>query len=331
MPRTTCTASLDGDALGSGNHKTMAPQIVAGSASRPLAELVAAEGGGELAPSSLERFPDGELCPNVGDLRGEDVYVIQSTGPPVSENLTELLLLLDACRRTGARRITAVVPYFGYARQDRRSHAGEAIGARVATEAIAAAGADRLVVIDPHTPNLEAMCPIPVEMLTAVPAIAHALGFLAAPAQVIVAPDLGAIKLAERFAALLGLPIAIVRKVRTSGAVVRAEKLVGEVARRNTFIVDDMISTGATIEATAGLLLENHAEPHPVVATVHGLFVGQAMERLDRLQPAALLTTDTVVHAPGSALHLCSVARLLADAIDRLHREVSLDELGPFA
>jgi ribose-phosphate pyrophosphokinase len=270
MPRETCTVSLDGDALGSGNAKTMAPQIVAGSASRTLAELVAAERGGELAPSSLERFPDGEFCPNVGDLRGEDVYVIQSTGPPVSENLTELLLLLDACRRTGARRITAVVPYFGYARQDRRSRAGEAIGARMATEVIAAAGADRLVVIDPHTPDLEAMCPIPVEMLTAVPAVAHALGLLAGAAQVVVAPDRGAIKLAERFAALLGLPIAIVRKVRTSGAVVRDEELIGEVARRNRLIVDDMISTGATIEATAGLLLESHAEPHPVVATSMG-------------------------------------------------------------
>ena len=309
----------------------MAPQIVAGSANRALAELVAAERGGELVPSSLERFPDGELCPNVGDLRGADVYVIQSTGPPVSENLTELLLLLDACRRTGARRITAVVPYFGYARQDRRSRAGEAVGARVATDVIAAAGADRLVVIDPHPPDLEAMCPIPVETLTAVPAVAHALGLLAGAAQVVVAPDLGAVKLAERFAALLGLPVAIVRKVRTSGVVVRAEELVGEVARRNTLIVDDMISTGATIEAAAGLLLDSHAEPHPVVATIHGLFVGPAMERLHRLQPTALLTTDTVVRAPGSALHLCSVARLLAEAIDRLHREVSLAELGLFA
>jgi ribose-phosphate pyrophosphokinase len=292
---------------------------------------VVAERGDELAPSSLERFPDGELCPNVGDLRGEDVYVIQSTGPPVSENLTELLLLLDACRRSGARRITAVVPYFGYARQDRRSRAGEAVGARVATDVIAAAGADRLVVIDPHTPDLEAMSSIPLETLTAVPAVAHAVGFLAGATQVVVAPDLGAAKLAERFAALLGLPVAIVRKVRTSGSLVHAEELVGEVARRNTLIVDDMISTGATIEAAAGLLLDSHAEPHPVVVTIHGLFVGPAMERLDRLQPAALLTTDTVIHAPGSALHFCSVAHLLAEAIDRLHREVPLEGLGLFA
>src|ERR1019366_4389944 len=114
----------------------MAPRIVAGSANETLADMVATALAGELVSSALERFPDGELCPNVGDLRGEDVYVIQSTGPPVSENLTELLLLLDACRRTGARRITAVVPYFGYARQDRRSRAGEAVGARVATDVI---------------------------------------------------------------------------------------------------------------------------------------------------------------------------------------------------
>ena len=308
----------------------MAPRVLGGSASRTLAEMVVADRGGELAPCTLERFPDGELCPNVGDLRGEDVYVIQSTGPPVSENLTELLLLLDACRRTGARRITAVVPYFAYARQDRRSRAGESVGARVAMQVIAAAGADRLVVIDPHSPNLEAMCPIPVEILTAVPAIAQALVPLIGATQVVVAPDLGAVKLAERFATKMGVPVAIVRKVRTSGAAVHADELIGDVIGLNTLIVDDMISTGATIEVAIGLLAAHNAVPHPVVAAVHGLFVDRAFERLHRLEPAALLTTDTVAQASTLDIHVCSVAGLLATAIDRLHREVSLDDLGLF-
>lgn len=308
----------------------MTPRIVAGSANRALAEMVVADRAGELVSTLLERFPDSEVCPNVGDLRGEDVYVIQPTGPPVSENLLELLLLLDACRRSGARRVTAVVPYFGYARQDRRSRPGEPVAARVATEVIATAGADRLVVIDPHTPGLEAMCPIPVEMLTAVPSVAHALGPIARAAQVVVAPDLGAVKLAEQFAALMGLPVAVVRKVRTSGEVVRAVELVGEVEGRQTLIVDDMISTGATIEAAASLLAEHHAAPHPLVAAIHGLFVGPARERLERLQLATMLTTDTVAATPGSVHNICSVATLLAEAIDRMHREESLDHLGLF-
>src|SRR5271157_1852242 len=152
----------------------MGLRIVPGTANPLLAAAVARTLRTELVTCELDRFPDGELRPVVDHLRGDDVYVIQPTGPPVSDHLVELLLLLDACRRGGAGRITAVLPYFGYARQDRRSQAGEAVGARVVADALAASGAQRLVVVDPHTAALEAMCGIPVEMLTAVPALAGA-------------------------------------------------------------------------------------------------------------------------------------------------------------
>ena len=308
----------------------MALRIVAGTANPVLAAAVAAGLGGQSVLTELEQFPDGELRPVVGAVRGDDVYVIQPTSPPVSEHLVELLLLLDACRRAGAFRVTAVVPYFGYARQDRRSRPGEAIGARVAAEAIAAAGADRLVVVNPHTSGFEAMCSISVETVNAMPLLAAASGVPTVHDQVVVAPDLGAVKLAERVAAQLRLPVAVVRKVRLSGSSVRADELVGEVEGRDAIVIDDMIATGATIAAAARLLVAHGAAPHPVVAATHGLFVGPAIDRMQLLEPKRLLVTDTVSPPNTSAVEVCSIAPILTDAIGRLHREECLDDLGLF-
>ena len=256
-------------------------------------------------------------------------YVIQPTGPPVSDHLVELLLLLDACRRGGAGRITAVLPYFGYARQDRRSQAGEAVGARVVADALAASGAQRLVVVDPHTAALEAMCGIPVEMLTAVPALAGALAPLVPGDAVVVAPDLGAVKLAEHYASLLHRPVAVVRKTRMTGATVRAEEIAGDVAGRPAVVVDDMISTGATIEAAVRVLLAHGAAPAIVVAATHGLLVAGAAGRLGRLPVQCTVTTDSLPrgHPPALPLQVESIAPLLADAISRLHHEQPLGDL----
>ena len=284
----------------------------------------------ELVACELERFPDGELRPVVDHVRGADVYVVQPTGPPVSDHLIELFLLLDACRRGGAERITAVVPYFGYARQDRRGRAGEAVGARVIADALAGSGARRLIVVDPHSAALEAMCGIPVEMLTAVPALAGVLAPMVAGDAVVVAPDLGAAKLAEHYASLLRRPVAVVRKTRVSGVAVRSEEIAGDVADRPAVIVDDMISTGATIEAAAGVLLAHGGAPDVVVAATHGLLVGTAAGRLGRLPVRCVLTTDSVARdqgVPVPALRVESVAPLLADAIGRLHHNQPLGDL----
>ena len=307
----------------------MAPRIVAGTANRALAEAVAAGLGEEPVRTEIDQFPDGELCPVVGAVRGDDVYVVQPTSPPVNEHVMELLLLLDACRRAGAVRVTAVVPYFGYARQDRRNRPGEPVGARVVVDMIAAAGGDRLVVVDPHTSGFEAMSSIPVETLTATTVLADALRSPTPHSQVVVAPDLGAVKLAERFAAQLRLPAAVVRKVRLSGSRVRADELAGDVDGCEAIIVDDMISTGATIVAATGLVVARGAVSQVVVAT-HGLFVGPAVERLGNLGPRRLLVTDTVSAQVGSATEVCSIAPLLTEAIGRLHREERLDDLGLF-
>lgn len=306
----------------------MPPRIVSGTADRALAEAVATALGTQPVPGELERFPDGELRPVVNHVRGEDVYVVQPTGPPVNEHVIELLLLLDACRRSGAERVTAVLPYFGYARQDRRSRAGEAVGARVVADALASAGAQRLVALDPHTVALESMCGMPVEMLTAVPVLAGALASACADGTVVVAPDLGAVKLAEHFAALLRRPVAVVRKTRVTGTTVRAERLVGDVDGRPTVIVDDMISTGGTIEAAVRVLLAHGAAPEICVAAVHGLLVGGATDRFSALPVRRVLVTDSVARGGTTPpVEVRSVAPLLADAIGRLHRNASLDDL----
>lgn len=305
----------------------MVMRVVAGTANASLAADVAACAGTELSPCDVERFPDGELRPRVAEMRGADVYVVQPTGPPVHEHLVELLLLLDACRRAGADRVTAVVPYFAYARQDRRGRAGEAVGARVVADALAAMGAHRLVVVDPHTAALEAMCAMPVEMLTAVPVLAAALRPMIADSAVVVAPDLGAVKLAQRYASLLRRPVAVVRKVRTSGETVEAHELVGDISGRPTVIVDDMISTGATIAAAMDLIVARGGVEDVIVVATHGLLVGGAIDRMATRGLRRLLVTDTVITPEASPVEVCSVAGLLGDTIGRLHRNEPLDDL----
>jgi ribose-phosphate pyrophosphokinase len=304
-------------------------RIASGTATRDLATTVSSALGAGPVMGEVEGFPDGELRPVVSGVRGDDVFVVQSTGPPVNDRFVELLLLIDACRRAGAGRVTAVVPYFGYARQDRRSRGGQSIGARVTAAAIVAAGADRLVAIDPHSAAFEAMFAIPVEALTAVSAIADTLFPGVTPDTVVVAPDLGAVKLAERYASLLGLPVVIVRKTRVSGTTVRAEGLVGDVDGRPAIVVDDMISTGATIEAAVQLLLDNGASQDVSVAATHGLFVGDAVDRLGRLPLGRLVVTDSLggTQSLGLPVEVTSIAMMLATAIDRLHRDQSVDEL----
>ncbi|GIH64838.1 ribose-phosphate diphosphokinase [Microbispora siamensis] len=311
----------------------MTLRIVAGTANRPLAAAVAAALDQEPSVPVVERFPDGESRPVVTGVRGADVYLIQPTGPPVNEHVMEALLLADACRRGGAARLTAVVPYVGYARQERRRREGEAIGLRVVVAALASAGVERLIAVDPHTAALEAVCPMPVETLTAAPALARAAGRAVPEEAVVVAPDLGAVTLARHYARLLERPVALVRKKRLTGADVRAEQVFGDVTGRPALVVDDMISTGATIEATAEALLAQGAAPPFAVAATHGLFAGDARERLRRTEIRGLIrglvVTDTLPQDEAAlpSLEVCPVAPLLAGAIGRLHRDEGMDDL----
>ena len=306
--------------------------LLAGSANEKLARRVASVLGVELANRVSECFPDGERRIEIEEsVRGADVYVLQPTGPPVADTLLELLLLADACRRAGAARLTAVVSYFGFARQDRRARGREPIAARLAADLMATAGFDRIVALDLHDPALEGFMPIPIEHLTATHLLAEAAKPVVPEHAVVVGPDLGATKLAERFATLWGKPVAVVHKLRTSGETVRAMRVIGDVKGRAPVIVDDMISTAGTVVACAEALREaGCAKPLLVVAT-HALLVGEALERLRMLDVEALFVTDSlaidVAKMRGLRLRTVSVAKLLATAISKLHREESMAEM----
>jgi ribose-phosphate pyrophosphokinase len=303
--------------------------VLAGQANGPLAERVAAALGKELGPVKVQRFPDGELSVCVPDtVRGRDVYLLQPTGPPVESHLLELLLLADACRRAGAARLTAVVPYFGYARQDRRAGGREAVGGRLVADLMAGGGLDRVVAVDLHTAALEGFFTMPLEHLTAMPLLLDTVRPDVPADAVVVSPDLGAAKLAERYARALDLPVAVVHKIRLSGEEVRVTRVVGDVRGRTPLIVDDMISTGGTIEAAVAALLATGCRPPVVALATHALLVGSAIERLRAVPLRRLVVTDSLpLPDTGLPLRVVGLAPLLAQAIERLHAEQSLADL----
>lgn len=308
----------------------MSLKILSGSANLPLAESIAKKLGVQLARLILERFPDGELHVDVQEsVRGYDVYIIQPSCPRVDEHLLELLLMADACERAGAARLTAVVPYFGYARQDRRGRGREPVSARVIADLIRTGGLERVVVVDLHSAAIEGAFSIPLEHLTAVPMLAEAVRPWIAARTVIVAPDLGAVKLAERYGRLLQLPVAIVHKTRVSGEEVTVQAILGEVKGQSVLIVDDMISTGGTVEAAIKALLAAGCASDFTVVASHALFVGPAVERFRRLAVRRFFVTDSVPVPTDVSLpvQVVSLAPLLAEIIERLHNDRSLGDL----
>jgi ribose-phosphate pyrophosphokinase len=290
--------------------------VLAGSASDGFARAVCADLGVPPIDREVRRFPDGEMQVQLNEsVRGRDVFIVQATSPPVERHAMELLLLADACRREGARRLIGVVPYFGYARQDRRS-GRTSLGGRVAADLIGTAGFDRLMVIDVHTPAIEGFFDMPIDHLTAVPALAQAIAHHVTPRSVIVAPDFGAVKLARAYARLLEVPVAFVQKTRLDGETVSAHGVVGDVGGRTPLIIDDMLSTGATLVTAVEALRAAGAVGPFAAAVTHGLFVGEARELLRPLGLTLLAATDTVsMDAHDPAVTIVTVAPVVARAI----------------
>lgn len=309
----------------------MSLEILSGSANHALAESVAKTLGVPLTRRILKRFPDGELHIEVEDsVRGCDVYLIQPTCPPVDEHFFELFLLADACRRAGAIHLTAVIPYFGYARQDRRAHGREPVSTRLVADLLAASTIQRVVVVDFHSHAVESAFAIPVEHVSAIPILADAIRPSVHKDAVVVSPDLGAVKMAERYAKLLDLSVAIIHKSRVSGAEVTVQRIVGDVRDREIVVVDDMITTGGTIEKAIKALLEAGCSASGIkVVASHGLFVGNAIERLAKLPIEKIYVSDSVP-APERfplPLQVSSLTALLAETIQRLHRLESLGDV----
>ena len=299
----------------------MRPVLLAGSSHPALARNVAAALQLSLGRCGLERFPDGELDVQLEEnVRGAEVFIIQALTAPVGEHLLGLALMSDACQRLGARSVTAVIPYLGYARHDRRVSGIEPLGARVVAELIAAGRVDRVICLDLHSRAVEGCFPRPVEHADALPLlIAHLRSTLVLPA-VVVSPDLGAVKRAEAFAKALGLPVAVVHKQRISGSEVKAMGVVGDVSGRHVIVVDDMIATGGTLAAAVQTVIEHGAQSPVTVVASHGLFVGPAQDRLAVLPLARVVVTDSVPFN-GTArfpLEVVGAAPALADVIRRL-------------
>jgi ribose-phosphate pyrophosphokinase len=311
--------------------QAMEIKILSGTANLSLAEKIAGHLGVPLARRTAERFPDSELHIELEEsVRGHDVYIVQPTCPPVDAHLFELLMMADACRRAGAGRLTAIIPYFGYARQDRRARGREPVGVRMVADLISTGGFRRVVGIDFHSQAVESAFAIPVEPLSAVSMLAWAARASIDSNAVIVSPDLGAVKLAERYAKVLDLPVAIIHKTRLSGEKVKVQRIVGEVCEKNILVIDDMITTGGTIEKAIQAVLDAGCSPDRIkVMATHGLFVGPAAERLGKLPIEKIYVSDSV--PPPEAfpvpLEILSLAGLLAETTQRLHKNQSIGGL----
>jgi len=309
-------------------------RLFAGRGSRHFGEKVCAHLDIPLGQSTTELFPDGEIIVKIDeDVRGRDCFVMLSTCQPVNDNLVELLIFMDCLRRASARRITAVIPYYGYARQDRKDEGRTPITAKLVANLITTAGANRVLALDLHAAQIQGFFDIPVDHLTAAPvfveylqSVREELGEI-----VLVSPDVGNVKVANMFANVLGGDLAIIDKRRRSGNQVEAVNMVGEVRDRTVLMIDDMISTAGTVTEAARVVMDRGAK-RVIIAATHGVLVGLAFERLAEAPIERIILTDSIPLAGrcgpiADKLVELSVAPLFGEAIRRIHHNVSISAL----
>ena len=303
--------------------------LLAGTANRPLAEEISAHLKQPLCQVTIRRFADGELFVKIDEnVRGRDVYIIQPTNPP-AENLIELLLLIDAARRASAARITAVIPYFGYARQDRKDQPRVAISAKLVANLVSTAGADRVLAMDFHSHQVQGFFDIPVDHLCGSPVLTAHYRQKLLKDLVVVAPDVGSARMARGFAKRLNGSLAIIDKRRPSANIAEVVNVVGEVAGRDCLIPDDLIDTAGTVTEAANALKRLGAERVYCCAS-HALLSGPAIERLMRSPIEELAVTNTIGLPDGKRferLVVLSVGNLLATAIANTHSDKSVSSL----
>jgi ribose-phosphate pyrophosphokinase len=307
------------------------PLVFGGSGSPRLTASICRELGVDVAPGEVIRFSEGTLFVRVlENVRGRSVYLVQSTVFPTNANFMELLFWIDAFSRASAESITVVVPYFSYAKGDKKDEPRVSIRARVCADAIEVAGADRVVTLDLHAPQIQGFFRIPVDDLYAMPYLCTAIAQLNLHDPVVVSPDAGFAKRARRFAQRLGAPLAIADKVREGhGQTSEVVEIIGEVADRDAVVVDDFtISAGTLVEAAEQLVARGARSVTAVVT--HGVFAEGSMERVDRSPIQRLIVTDSIETQPvelSEKVVLVSVAPLFAEAISRIHRRESISVL----
>ncbi len=302
-----------------------------GSANPALAESIARQVGVSLGARVIEQFPDGEQSVRLEQsVRGHHVFIVQPTSPPVDVHLMELLIFADACRRAAAAQITAVVPYFGYARQDRRRGHRVPITASMIAELLQTVGVTHVIAVDVHAAQLEGFFHIPMDNLTALPTLFAAVQDQLTPGTVVVSPDLGRVPMATEYAQRLGTSVVVLHKQRISSTESTVTQVVGDVRDRPCLIVDDMISTGGTIARAIDALIAAGARPEITVAATHGLLVDGARQQLSHKSVRAVFVTDTVPVVDNQGwreLHVVSVAPLLAAAIHQVLADGSLNSM----
>jgi len=307
-------------------------KVFSGTANEPLARAICQYIGIELGRATIRPFPDGETFVKIEEnVRGQDVFVVQPTSPPTNHNLMELFIMIDALRRASAQRITAVVPFYGYARQDRKDQPRVPITAKLVANLMVAAGANRLLTMDLHAQQIQGFFDIPVDHLYAAPVMYAYLRQKKLPNLVVVSPDVGGLKMAYAYAQTLQAGLAIVAKRRRSATEVESLAVIGEVRGKNCLLVDDLTETAGTLVQAAELLRKKGARK--ILACVsHAILSDQAVERLRNSKIDELITTDTVFRPviTGVNITTLSVAGLLGEAIKRIHNNESVNSLFEF-
>ncbi len=307
-------------------------KIFGGTSNPLLSQSLAQSLGVRVGGAKIERFPDGEtLIKLEDDVRGRDCFVVQSTCPPVNETLMELLIFIDCLIRASARRITAVIPYFGYARQDRKAEGRTPITAKLVANLITQAGAHRVLAMDLHAEQIQGFFDLPVDHLTALPVIADHVLSLNIKDGVVVSPDVGNVKKAGHYAQRLQMDMAVIDKRRVDGSTTVASRVMGDVKGKTVLLFDDMITTGGTATEAIRILRENGAKRFLVGAT-HAVFAGPAVDRLVAAKVDWIVTSDTIplnpiVRERLPQITVLSVARLLGEAIRRIHLNQSVSAL----
>jgi ribose-phosphate pyrophosphokinase len=305
-------------------------QIFCGNANRPLAQAIADSLNINLGRAMVSTFKNGETRIKIEEnVRGSDVFVIQSTCTPVNQHLMELLLLIDALRRASAARVTAVVPYYGYAKQEKKTTGREPISAKLVANLMRTAGADRVLTMDLHAPAIEGFFDIPVDHLQAGPLLAEYVRGINFADPVVVSPDAGGVGRANSFRERIGAGLAIIAKQRPQPDVAEMIEMVGEVSGKTAIIVDDMISTGGTLAEAARALKSRGANSVYACAT-HGIFAGDALSIIAQSVLVETIVTDTIPLPPeyrDARIRVISVAPLFAEAIMRIHKDLSLSAL----
>lgn len=307
--------------------------ILSGTANRPLTEKICERLGKPLGQIDLRRFSDAEIFAEIGEnVRGRDCYVVQSTCRPVNDNLMELLIIIDALKRASAKEITAVIPYYGYARQDRKVQPRTPISAKLVADLLAEAGATRVVTMDLHAGQIQGFFNIPVDNLFSAPVIlTHLKSMNIEPAKlVMVSPDAGGVERARAYAKRLECGVAMIDKRRTGPNVAKAMNIIGDVDGKTAIIVDDMIDTAGTLIEGVNAVL-GHGATSVYAAVTHGVLSGPAIERISQSPIKQVIVTDTIpltdaAKASGKILQL-SVSDILAEAIYRIHNYDSVSQL----